>query len=681
MLRQWPLTANSLWLGTSLLVVLAVLFLCGHVLDGVGLDCQDYGNLAWQGPPIHTRVERDFSTPLFATRPAQWFSSFSTECHGVLRVAPSGTFTFALASHHVTELWLDDAVIVKTPGSRLERSSANVRLEEGQHRLRFRFAHARRGDEPELLMARIGGPLRALNANHVSRYPLSSLEYFLRPLARAAVVVLPLLWVGLLGYRLRAPLGQCGRWLSTPFVRWHETISISTLRSLTVILGAATALRVALSFATHPILWPDSEQYYDTALAHLRGDVFSHNLLSTPLYPAFMALFLWSGVTPDAGAALIMAQRVLAVGATILVYRLAREAFDRTTAFYAALIWTISSVQLYYETVVSTEALFVVILIATITVAVRFLAHPSYMLAAVVGGLCAIATLTRPVAKALVVMVLAVLWWRTGAPRTRLALPSLVLLGAFALGVAPWMYVNRQTYGFWGVSRGEGLWLFLRTIDIDGLDPPATTAYPMVREVFDALRSTHPYLHHAVRDDLNASHGYSARQADDALFGFALETVIAHPIRFAIGTVKQAGLLLMSPYRSVQICEAPDGKYLCSERSVGMRFPAFPNEPVPGRKLLKTLIAGYMDATYWVLPLLTPLALAGMIHGLRERSSAPQILLIGVVSYLTLVTALFNTVQDRYRLPADAFLAMFAIHECRRYLSRGATVNPIIRTS
>jgi hypothetical protein len=35
--------------------------------------------------------------------------------------------------------------------------------------------------------------------------------------------------------------------------------------------------------------------------------------------------------------------------------------------------------------------------------------------------------------------------------------------------------------------------------------------------------------------------------------------------------------------------------------------------------------------------------------------------------YLTLATAVFNTVQDRYRLPADAFLVMFALHELRRF--------------
>ena len=67
--------------------------------------------------------------------------------------------------------------------------------------------------------------------------------------------------------------------------------------------------------------------------------------------------------------------------------------------------------------------------------------------------------------------------------------------------------------------------------------------------------------------------------------------------------------------------------------------------------------------------LLAPLALVGMIRALG-RASASQMLLVGIVSYLTVITALFNTVQDRYRLPEDAFLVMFAIHEWHRHLAR-----------
>ena len=658
---------EALLIGGSLIAVAVTLLAANRLTDSAGLDCQDYDNPGWQGQPFQTRVERDFSTPLFVTRPARVRQVFSTDCHGTLLIERSDTFTFAAASRNPVELALDDQSVLQMHGPPLQHRSSIVTLQGGPHRLRFRFAFAGGADEPELFMARAGDPLRPLDPDAVSRQPQTATAYALRAPARAARVVLPIIWVAFVAYRLRWTLGRASRSMGTWLAPAHHWVLGGTVRAPAIIVGVAVAARLALTFGTYPILWPDSVQYYDTALAFLRGDFKSHNLISTPLFPAFMAAFLSWNITPVAGAAMIGVQRILAIGATVLVYRLARAAFDQTTAFYATLLWTVSTVQLYYETTVSTEALFVVVLICTVVVASRLLRNPSVVTSAVVGLMCAVATLTRPVAKSLVIIVLAVVWWRSAQPRRRLILPSVVLVATFCVGIVPWMYVNQQTYGYWGVSRGEGLWLFLRAIDIDELDPPAETRFPEVRQVFDALRPTYPYLHYPVRDELNYGRGYSASGADEAMLGFAIETVMAHPVSFAVGTVKQWALLMVNPYRSVHICGSHDGPHLCSERGQDLDFRAFPNKPPAGRKALKTAIAAYFDATYWLLPLMGPLAIIGMTRSRvrRDQHGNLQVLLAVIVLYLTGVTALFNTVQDRYRLPADAFIAMFAIHEVR----------------
>ena len=51
-----------------------------------------------------------------------------------------------------------------------------------------------------------------------------------------------------------------------------------------------------------------------------------------------------------------------------------------------------------------------------------------------------------------------------------------------------------------------------------------------------------------------------------------------------------------------------------------------------------------------------------------EGSDCDVLSLCGLASTapVTIATALFNTVQDRYRLPGDAFIIMFAINELRR---------------
>ncbi len=655
----------------SFAVVAALVVASERVAEPGGLECHDYANTSWQGAAFQTRIERDFTTPLFATRPASFVRFFSTDCRGTLTIERSGTFSVLLVTRNPAELMIDGQAVLQTRGRRLEQAAERVDLAAGHHQLRFRYVFASDGDAPELLMSPAGRPLRPLNRADLSQQPLSAASVFLRLPSYVPRIVLPGLWIALVLYLLRAPLAERLRRAGAPLTSWHHAIASNTRRSLAVLVTMAVAVRVVLSAGTYGILWPDSVQYYDNALSLLRGDFLAHNLISTPLFPAFLATFLSFGATPEAGALMIAAQRALAVAATILVFRLAREVFDNTIAFYAALLWTVSALQLYYETVLATEALFVFVLILTIVAAARMLRTRSARSAALVGLMCAVATLTRPVAKGLVPAVLAVMWWWS-RERKRLILPSVVLVAVFCASVAPWMYVNRQTYGFWGISRGEGLWLFLRTFDIDEIEPPATTRFPEVKQVLEAQRPTHPYLHYAVRDELNYHRGYSAAQADEAMFGFALEAIAAHPVRFAVGTVKQLALLLVAPYRSVQICHSLEGPYLCSERGVGLSFRAFPNTPPPDRKPLKTAIAAYFRVAYWVVPLLWPFAVLGMVRALREHHERTDLaaLLVITVLYLAVATALFNTVQDRYRLPADAFAIMFAVAELQRFVRR-----------
>jgi hypothetical protein len=658
-------------MAVSLATAAALVFASDRLANTAAVECLDYANTTWQGEPFQTRVERDFSTPLLVTRPGRLLQSFSTECGGTLVVVRPGMFRALVLTRNPTEFYVNEQRVLETHEPRLQHATGTFHLATGLHHLRFRYSFSGGADEPALFMSRVGHAPRPLDATYVSRQPLSATAYVLRVPARVAWLVIPAFWVVLVIHQLRSPVAGWFRRGSAPFVRWHLRLSRSTRWSLGLIVALAIAVRVALSFGTYGILWPDSEQYLDTARAYLRGDFLSHNLLSTPLFSAFLATFLAWNETPEAGAVMIAAQRALAIAATVVMFRLAREAFDPTIALYATLLWTLSVTQLYYETVVGTEALFVVVLILTMFTAARMLQSASLFTAALVGLMCAVLTLTRPVGKGLVLVVLAVAWWR-GPERRRLVLRSALLLSVFAASVAPWTFVNQQTYGFWAINRGEGLWLFLRTFDIDDIEPPATTKFPQVKEAFEALRVTQPYLHYAVRDELNYNRGHSAARADDVMFGFALEAIVAHPVRFAVGTLEQLFFLFAAPYRSVHICESTDGPHLCSQRSIGYAFPAFPNQPVAGRRQLKTAIAAYFRLAYWVVPLLSVFAAIGIVRSLCERHdrTGPRVLLAATVLYLAVATAMFNTVQDRYRLPADAFLIMFAIAALQPYAAQ-----------
>ena len=229
------------------------------------------------------------------------------------------------------------------------------------------------------------------------------------------------------------------------------------------------------------------------------------------------------------------------------------------------------------------------------------------------------------------------------------------------------MYVNSQTHGFFGISRGQGLGLFMRAFDTERFEPPEDTAFPLVRESYMQFRNAGvPYVHFRVRDDLNYKRGYSGYGADRAMEAFALETIRAHRLEFAGGIVIDWVRLFVSPHRSVDICETGSGPVLCAARSRGDSLPPFPNAPASGLHVLKSIVARYIDAMYPVAALLAPLAVLGVLLALFRagdtRQAMDAALLTATVAYFTLISVTFSSLEDRYRLPVDAFVFLFAVH-------------------
>lgn len=72
--------------GMTFVALVMLIIASNRLADTVGLECHDYANDWWQEPAFETRIERDLSTPLFATRPARFARTFSTECRGLLTV-------------------------------------------------------------------------------------------------------------------------------------------------------------------------------------------------------------------------------------------------------------------------------------------------------------------------------------------------------------------------------------------------------------------------------------------------------------------------------------------------------------------------------------------------------------------------------------------------------------------
>ena len=90
----------------------------------------------------------------------------------------------------------------------------------------------------------------------------------------------------------------------------------------------------------------------------------------------------------------------------------------------------------------------------------------------------------------------------------------------------------------------------------------------------------------------------------------------------------------------------------------------FPNAPPPGNRTLKRRITEWFTQGYVRMWIVVPLAFVGMgYYALRradDRSKAAGLLLIVTILYFTGVPALINWPEERFRLPIDALLFMFA---------------------
>jgi hypothetical protein len=295
----------------------------------------------------------------------------------------------------------------------------------------------------------------------------------------------------------------------------------------------------------------------------------------------FLAAFMAAGATHLSGTLLIATQHVLGLTATAVFFGIARRVFG----FWAhrLALW-------------------------------RF---------AAIGALAGLATLTRPVAEwFIVVIAISIALSERASRRSIRAL--LGLAAVYTLTILPWMYINSQSFGFWGVSLGQGLGLFMRVFDVDKQTPIQGTSFPAVEQALVATSRGNAY---AVRNELNYRLGFSARGSDRQMFGYAVATVRAHPLDFLWGSATNWIDQLLITQEDVQVCRAREGPYLCNTRSTEMSTSMFPNVPPPGNRRLKRRITAWFTEAYLRMRIVVPLAFLGMgYHALRTpdfRSKAP----------------------------------------------------------
>ncbi|MDH3214479.1 MAG: glycosyltransferase family 39 protein, partial [Myxococcales bacterium] len=369
----------------------------------------------------------------------------------------------------------------------------------------------------------------------------------------------------------------------------------------------------------------DPRFYHEWALRIAGGDWWGDGpFFMAPLYPYFLGslyrVFGPSFLVPR------LVHAVLGALTCVLVWRLAREFFDRRVALLAGALTAVYSMLIFYEGSLLAENLLVPLTLLAVLAAVRALARPTagrWVLAGAAVGLAAVA---RPNAL-LFAAVLGV--WLFVALRARAPLARrFALAGAFAAGTAlavlPVTARNLVVTGdatLIATSGGSNFY--------SGNNPDANGAYRVPRSfprlAADDAREQeaiyHQYAERALGRTLRPS------EASAYWFGQGLAYIRDHPAAWLRLEFRKLALFL-------------NAEEIWNNRSIELSRPFS-----------------------WVLrlPLLTfgvmaPLALLGLATTARDwRRLFPLYAMIGVY----LATALLLFVLSRYRVPVVPVLIVF----------------------
>lgn len=626
-----------------------------------GVRAKYFSNQNWSGPPVLTVVDRDMSTDVLAERTRDYLYRFSVQWSGYLVVHHPGIYRFSTVSDDGSDLAVDDRVIVRNLGAHgPQEASSQIELTRGVHALYVRYSQEGGPFTMSVRWAPIGEPPQPVDPRLLLADETTYTGYWLRavaPYAGGAAAA----WLLALGLRLVRRFGVSWRGRRAGALAGRGLAMLERPGpAIAVIVVVGVVVRALLMMVSDGILWPDSGIFYYTAQALLNGRLLEHDAFRTALYPVFLSAFLRFGDTPQVGVAIIGAQHALGVAAAVLFYLVGRRAFTPLVALGGALLFSVHTIELFYEDCVLSEVLFVFALSVVLWAMVHLANRPTWLAPVGMGVLCGVLTLVRPVAQGFAICVAPILFM-SGRRAPRAAFSAVAVAAVTLAVLAPWMSINKHEYGFWGVSIGRGLGLFTRVFEIDQLPPPAETQYPEVREVFDAGVPGR-WGANNVRDELNYKRGHAYREVDESMFGFAMEAVAEHPLEFAANSVREWAIQLGGSLQGARSCRSIDGAYLCSGRTEGFSLPAFPNAARPGRRTLRSLLVSYVTKGYVRMPVVLAIALLGVLSyfsDARRRTPAGWLLAL-TIAYYTLIPAMLEWPQDRYRLPVDALLFMFA---------------------
>jgi hypothetical protein len=201
---------------------------------------------------------------------------------------------------------------------------------------------------------------------------------------------------------------------------------------LTILAALALLCNLAyFAYSSGDFFFPDSATYIAPARATLEGRGFMRDArmpetFRTPGYPLLLMPFI--AASANFPMYVVIAQHLLNALLAMAVYWFARRRFPRRVAFMAGVVFAIDPATIHYANKVLTETVFTALLFAVIAMAVsQSPSADSKTRALMLGLLCGVLVLTRPVAIAYFVVVAAFLAWQRRRGIVLFVIAALVL--------------------------------------------------------------------------------------------------------------------------------------------------------------------------------------------------------------------------------------------------------------
>jgi len=438
--------------------------------------------------------------------------------------------------------------------------------------------------------------------------------------------------------------------------------SAKCTRPYLLLLAVGLPLRILVFYVAGGILWPDSYFYYHTAHTFAADGIFARlTPYNTPLYPTFLSAFFTFGETRLTGLVIVGVQHFLGLAAVLLFYSALKKIIPTRLAFIAALLLDVHTLLLFYETVILTEILFVFLFSVVLYKCVEFLETKSIGDAIVLGGAFAALTLTRPIAQFLPVIFIICIARSFSSYRLYFLRSGLVFL-SYLVMLVPWVIANHISYEYWGISKGQGINLFLRVYELDKVTPKKETAFPKIRGIYRHFKQEHPeeHVYFYVRNYLH-ERGFHHAYIDDQLRAFAFEGLMQDPMLYAKNTFIELLHYFFAARNSVHFCEDNEPLLLCSRPGFRLIRPAFPRERTAINPTIKGIMKLYFKYFQIPMRLVSLLAFFGvLLYAYKGKYNPLFWFSCAVTAYFSLLTCLLNFYEDRYRLPIDIFLFAYA---------------------